>query len=229
MTATVRLSRDEFRRLVRRALEGAGAPAGTEDEAAELALRLEERGLAGGRLALLACRRLRAGGFRPPAVTDGYVDAHGAPALVLAGTLLDLLGAGPDGEALRVRALADPAPLPVAALARSVTTGPLHLRFDSGAVSFEAVVGPDGIRARPADAAILCRPSCGRLELARAATDAFAGLAPLPLPAGGSAADGVHLRVPTLRLLSRLAAHMLVPASEESRRRGAGPADGAAD
>lgn len=225
MTPAVRLSRDEFRRLAQRALLGAGAPAGTDEDGAATALWLAERRLPGARACLDACRALAAG-FRAPEVGERSVDARGMPALLLADGLLDLLAAEGTGEELTVERLGRPWTLPATAWRRDRGLPPLLLVCGRHR-PWRGVLGPDELRGERPALRALCRTDETRVVLApgRAHPSMPTLLSRGALEQRASVSrGGIRLSAPLHAALSVFAARTLVPADERSRLRGAGPA-----
>lgn len=227
----VRLSRDEFRRLAQRALQGAGAPPGTDEDGAALALWLAERRLPGARACLAACRAL-AQGFRTPTAAGRTVDARGMPALMLAESLLDVVSAEGPEPAWTVERLAAPWTLLAAAWRRGGDLLPLAVAAETGRSRWSAVVTADGLQADPASPRTLCRMPEARVTLCRGP----AGPRRAPIlsrdlldDAAPGARSGIRLAAGIHAALGAFAARTLVPADERSRARGAGPGEETGD
>ena len=221
----VHVSLAELRVAASRALEGAGAPAGTERDGARSAVWLESRGLRGAAALISDLRAIARAECRFPSFTDYRIDLTGWPVLVWGSTLVELAML----EAGTTIVLEDcPAPRALLPEAAAQAAGrEWHFRLESGAshalvasgqmkldrsfadldaadVRLVATAGGPPARAPPAPPA--ARLTAAELE-ARHAT---------------SLANGLRLALADWRTIREAAARILVPASERSRSWGAG-------
>jgi hypothetical protein len=250
----VRRTLNEVHRICQKAAEGAGAPAGTDVDAAEGAVWLAAHGL--DALAGLATELegLAGGsarcGFDEAAAGGGTLDAASQAGALVAPGLVDLLVARAvaDGRAGRLQAVSLSAPLFLLPAATGYAEDGWHFQFalsgpDGGrfvfAVSPErgtSIMGPGPVESA---GAALSAPGrfaldavCMRsaLDLPEAGEEGLAILAEpgaLDTAAVNSLAEGVMVSPELWARLQVLAAEVLVAATEESRRRGAGEAGGA--
>ena len=229
-TRRVHVSLAELRTAASRALQGAGAPPGTERDGARATVWLESRGLRG---AAALVRELPAlaggGGCRPPVIAGRRLDLANRPALVWSSTAVELAMLEP-GAAILVEGCGTPrALLPEAAAHTSwgwgfaLRSGPSEARVEAGGIvldqSFASLGEADVLLVAAAHG-----PPSG---------DAGAGVAPSPERArirgaelearhAASLARGLRLTPGDWRAIREAAARILVPASDRSRSRGAG-------
>ena len=206
-------SLNEIEAMGKRAARGAGLPWGLAEEAGKAARWLTARGLPGPEeLAEILTRN------------DGKSCDEGAPLsldgewrapagrlcpLVLGAALCDLAGEIAAGRSIELGPIAQPLLLaPYAAAVAKMTGIAVELSW-AGA---RMIMTPDGVRIEGHDAALVVRSAdsvrCRRAENAVA-------IAPLDLPGGTVDAE-------TWSRLSAFANRTLAPASEASRRAGAG-------
>ncbi len=238
---------NEVQRTCQKAMSGAGAPAGVDDDAAMAAAWLEGRGLPALGAVTAALDRWAGDASAmklaelPPEAGARRFDAGGRSALFVGSGLLDLAVAMAAGttevSSVEVARVTDPRFFvpPAVVCARRDRTLRLSWRRPDGAPCAGALVGPDSravllgdwrnaAPGRHFEVSIRCAqagggPAPGALPatLGRADLDARLSKA---LAAGLSVDDRVWAR------LSAYAARTLVPSSPESRARGAGPAAG---
>jgi hypothetical protein len=219
----MRVSQFEIYRLVQRALEGSGAPYGVDRDGAQSAAWLESRGLPGldllqGDLPLLEGRFT---GLRLTRDSGGIqIDVAGISAIAYASAVIDLAH---EGAALRLHRCRSPLFLLPAAVAASVT---LQLRWREILCATHADAGaslwvgdadalrdstPTEVEIRSGSAAMSARPFLDPAELARRYET--------------SLAQGVEVDDALWRRIDVVAARVQVPASTESRLKGAGGGD----
>jgi hypothetical protein len=219
----MRVSQFEIYRLVQRALEGSGAPYGVDRDGAHAAAWLESRGLPGlgllrddlplleGRFTGLALKRN----------ADGIeIDATGLSAIAYGSAVIDLAR---DGTTLRLRRCRSPLFLLPAAVATGVT---LQLRWRETRCATQADAGaslwvdnggalldptPTEVEIRSGSAAMSAPPFLDPAELARRYEI--------------SLAQGIEVDDALWRRIDAVAARVQVPASTESRLKGAGGGD----
>ncbi len=238
---------NEVQRTCQKALSGAGAPAGVDDDAAMAAAWLEGRGLPA--LSAVAAALDRWAGDAsamalaelPPQDGARRFDAGGRSALFVGGGLLDLAVAmaaeTTAASGVKVAGVTDPRFFvpPAVVCARRDRTLRLSWRGPDGAPRAGALVGPDSgavllgdwrnaAPGGPFEVSIQFAQAGGSLP--PGALPATLGQADLEarlaetLAAGLSVDDGIWTR------LAAYGARTLVPSSPESRARGAGPATG---
>ncbi len=238
---------NEVQRTCQKAMSGAGAPAGVDDDAAMAAAWLEGRGLPA--LGAVAAALDRWAGDAsamelaelPPQAGARRFDAGGRSALFVGGGLIDLAVAmAADTTAVssvEVAGVTDPLFFvpPAVVGARRDRTLRLSWTPPDGAPCAGARVGPDSgavllgdwrdaAPGGPFQVSIQCGQAGsgqapGALPTMLGQADLDARLTEV-LAAGLSVDEGVWIR------LSAYAARTLVPSSPESRARGAGPAAG---
>ncbi len=238
---------NEVQRTCQKAMSGAGAPAGVDDDAALAAAWLEGRGLPA--LGAVAAALDRWAGDAsamalaelPPVAGVRRFDAGGRSALFVGSGLLDLAVAMAAEttavSSVEVARVTDPRLFvpPAIVCARRDRTLRLSWRRPDGAPRAGVLVGPDSgavllgdwrdaAPGGPFEVSIQCGQAGGgqapgALPTMLGQADLDARLAEA-LAAGLSVDEGVWTR------LSAYAALSLVPASPESRARGAGPAAG---
>ncbi len=246
----MRISQNEIYRLCQRALEGLGAPTGVDRDGALAVAWLEARGLPG--LDLLARDMAHLDGdFGPPAAMtlDGpqtRIDAAGQSAVAMCGAVVDVAAAAAEAAVERrasVRLLRCRSPLfllpPAARCSERGTSFRLAWRAGGrhlaslvaapGLVSIHAApcILLEGLLAdnEPAEVEILCThrvplpPTDGRLPPPALDMEALAERLSRAL------ALGVEVTRETWQRVAEVAARVQVPASEESRVRGAGGGD----
>ena len=247
----MRRTLNEVYRMCQKAAEGAGAPAGLDMDAAESAAWLAARGLdplAGFAKAL----ETMSGQQNPcvPAPAGGGLNAHGKAGPLVASALVDLLAAramaGGGTGRLRVTGLSAPLfLLPRAAryaedgwvfrLTLADTAG-RHFVLTAAPEAGVAITGPAGVEAGVESgvesvAAALSGPApfdleavCARTaapQADQAGTSILAEAASLEA-AARSLSEGVAVEPGPWGRLQAFMAKVLVPATAESRRRGAG-------
>jgi hypothetical protein len=219
----MRVSQFEIYRLVQRALEGSGAPYGVDRDGAQAVAWLESRGLRGLRLLQedLPLLEGRFTGLTLTRNTEGIeIDATGVSAIAYGSAVIDLAR---DGVTLRIHRCRSPLFLLPAAVAASAE---LEFRWgdilcaahgDAGASLWfgagEALLDPTPceVQIRSRSAAMSARPSLDSAELARRYEI--------------SLAQGIEVDDALWRRIDAVAARVQVPASTESRLKGAGGGD----
>jgi hypothetical protein len=219
----MRVSQFEIYRLVQRALEGSGAPYGVDRDGAQAVAWLESRGLPGLRL-LQEDLPLLEGRFTGLALARSAggieIDAGGISAIAYGSAVIDLAR---DGSRLRLHRCRSPLFLLPAAVAAG---GPLQLRWgdilcgaslDAGASLWagdgEALLdcSPTEVEIHPGSAPPAAQPFLDSAELARRYEI--------------SLAQGIEVDDELWRRIDAVAARVQVPASTESRLKGAGGGD----
>lgn len=246
----MRVSQNEIYRLCQRALEGLGAPMGVDRDGALAVAWLEARGLRG--LDLLARDMARLDGdFGPPgAMTlDGpqtQIDAAGQSAIAMCGAVVDVAAAAAEAAAegrATVRLLRCRSPLFLLPLAARHSERGTRFRLAWHAddrdvaclvaapvlVSIHAAPGIrlEGLLAdnKPVEVEILCThrvplpPAEPRLPPPALDIEALARRLARALT------HSVEVTPETWERIAEVAARVQVPASEESRARGAGGGD----
>lgn len=238
---------NEVQRTCQKAMSGAGAPAGVDDDAAMAAAWLEGRGLPA--LGAVAAALDRWAGDAsamelaelPPEAGARRFDAAGRSAVFVGSGLLDLAVAMAADTAavssVEVAGVTDPRFFlpPAVGCARRDRTLRLSWTRPDGAPCAGALVGPDSgavllgdwrnpAPGGPFEVSIQCaqaggNPGPGALPATLGPADLEARLSEV-LAAGLSVDDRVWTR------LAAYGARTLVPSSPESRARGAGPAAG---
>lgn len=238
----MRVSQNEVYRVAQRALEALGAPHGVDTDGAGAVAWLEARGLPGVALLAMALGRL-AGAFEPltppyRAEQEAVVDLAGRPAIAWAGSLVDGLDvlAGAGGR-LRLKACRWPLfLLPAAGRGRGlrlrwpVGTGTVACSADPAggcrivgeglAGSLDAALRDDG----PADVVLVTSTSTVRAA-ERSEVAQVLDAAALDERLGRTLAEGIEVEAAAWAAASAMARRVLVPASEQSRLRGAGGGD----
>ena len=219
----MRVSQFEIYRLVQRALEGSGAPYGVDRDGAQAVAWLESRGLPGLRL-LQEDLPLLEGRFTGLALTrhaeDIEIDAAGISAIAYGSAVIDLAR---NGTTLHLHRCRSPLFLLPAAVAAGV---PLQIRWreilcaanaDADAIMWvgdgEALLDSAAteVEIRADTAAPAARPFLDPAELARRYEI--------------SLAQGIEVDDALWRRIDAVAARVQVPASTESRLKGAGGGD----
>lgn len=242
----MRRTLNEIHRMCQKAAEGAGAPPGVDTDAADGAVWLAARGLdpLGGLAAALEGMDGQAGNGGLAAAGD-TLDAAGKPGALIAPALVDLLASAAmaDGRTARLRTVGLSAPLFLLPGATRYAEDGWGFRFtaaDAEDRRFVLIVAPGTGVAITASAEVAsigaalgnCVPFDVDMVCARD-TDASTGefetegwvLADAALLAAAEArsvADGVMVAPEPWHRLAAFAGKVLVPATEESRRRGAG-------
>jgi hypothetical protein len=244
------VSQNEIYRLTQRALEGSGAPHGTDRDGAFAVAWLEARGLPGLVLLAAALDRLE-GAFAPlapPRRDDdaAVLDLQGRPVIAWGGAVLDcfeLLTAGPAGAPLlRVQSCRWPLFLLPFAARRAESGRGTRLRWGEGDAAVFVSANP------PGDPAAGCRIVCagdpdavmmsdlpadvvlsGMMTAVRAPARPrsvqVVDAARLDDALNRSLAEGIAVDDAVWARIGAVASRVLVPASEESRARGAGGGD----
>jgi hypothetical protein len=241
----MQVSQFEIYRICQRTLEGLGAPYGIDRDGAAAAVWLEARGLPG-----LACLAGDLEQLQKPSAFAGLsprrsgtgsaeLDAVNRPAIAFAGGavdyLLPLALRAPDGRGqLTIRQCRSPLFLLPAAIAAASAEARLRLAW--GDIAFD--IGPDALAVEVAshrswlEALSEAGPATVRLEHHRGMTPASGPAskdesiqAQLALAYERSLQQGVWVHDGLWQRLSKTAARVQVPASEASRRKGAGGGD----
>jgi hypothetical protein len=218
----MRVSQFEIYRLVQRALEGSGAPYGVDRDGAQAVAWLESRGLSGldllrEDLPLLEDRFTGLTLTRNAAGIE--IDAGGLSAIAHASAVIDLAR---DGTALRLRRCRSPLFLLSAAVAVGV---PLQLRWRE--IFCAAADGNSSIWADDGKALLDSTPI--EVDIRNGAPESSAK--PFLDPAEFqrryeiSLAQGIEVDDALWRSIDAVAARVQVPASTESRLKGAGGGD----
>ncbi len=242
---------NEVQRTCQKAMSGAGAPAGVDDDAAMAAAWLEGRALpALGAVAAALDRWAGAASAMalaelPPQDGARRFDAGGRSALFVGAGLIDLavaMAAETTAEttavsSVEVAGVTDPRLFvpPAIVCARRDRTLRLSWRGPDGTPCAGALVGPDSGAVLLGDWGNAA-PG-GRFQVSIQCAQAGGGQAPGGLPAtlgqaeldarlSAALAAGLGVDEGVWTRLSAYAARVLVPSSPESRARGAGPAAG---
>jgi len=238
LSGALLVSRNEIWRMVQRSLEASGAPPGIDREGADAVVWLESRGLPGVELFARDLKRLDPDCFAPVelrAEADGSmaIACGGRSAITLAGFVIDyaevLARAAPDGRAvLHLGSCRTPAFLVPVAARRAAAGRAVGLRWKPGRREWHLVMLPPGASTHRNDSRDLDRLVEVRgtltITLELGSGCAKRSLSALNIPEArldpGVAVDaGIWARI------TRRAARVLVPASRESRVRGAGGGD----
>ena len=212
----MRVSQFEIYRLVQRALEGSGAPYGVDRDGAQAVAWLEARGLPGLRLLLADLPGLD-GKFRGLKLGGEEIDAGGLSAIAYGSAVLDLAQGLPS---LRLSHCRSPLFLLPGAAASGLTLCWRHTAgeircSDIGLHGSEAAL----LDATPADVEIRTGDSAGL------AGPAFLDPAELARRYDRALEQGVEVDEEIWRQIDAVAARVQVPASPESRLKGAGGGD----
>ena len=220
----VHVSLAELRVAASRALEGAGAPAGTERDGARSAVWLESRGLRGAAVLLADLRAIAGTKSRPPSFTGVRADLAGCPILVWGSTLIEvaMLDAGASIILQDCRS-------PRALLPEAAAQAERGWCFLLAAGESRALVAGDEVLVDRSFAEL----ESADLRLIATAGRPVTGLPPAPSRASLTAADlearhaaslanGLRLAPRDWERIRKAAARVLVPASARSRSRGAG-------
>jgi hypothetical protein len=242
----LRHSGNEIFRITQKAVEGSGAAAGLDIDTAKAAVWLSSHGFSV--LETLAVELERASGQAGTSglalAGDGKVEASGKPGAVLATSLVDLLLATAEGQGgtarLHITGLSSPLFL-LAAAARHLRAG-WHFRFDAvdgqsdarfvltaapeAGFSILAAPGTSPDRAAEASACTVEAVCAASGEDLPPSTEtgltAIVDAAAFDAAARRSLSEGIPIAPETWRRLWKSAKKVLVPASEQSRLRGAG-------
>ena len=220
----VHVSLAELRVATSRALEGAGAPAGTERDGARSSVWLESRGLRGAAALLRDLRAIAGTEIRPPSFAGHRADLAGCPILVWGSTLVELamLEAGASTMLQGCRS-------PRALLPEAAAQAERGWYFLLEAGESRALVAGDEVLLDRSFAEL----ESADVRLIATAGRPVAGLPPAPSRARLTAADlgarhaaslanGLRLAPRDWGEIREAAARILVPASKRSRSRGAG-------
>ena len=212
----MRVSQFEIYRLVQRALEGSGAPYGVDRDGAQAVAWLEARGLPGLRLLRADLPGLD-GKIRGLALRHEEIDAGGLSAIAYGSAVMDLAR----GRAsLKLRRCRSPLFLLPSAVASDLTlcwrqaAGELRCCASGLHGSEPALLDPT-----PADVEIRSG------DAAQPAGPAFLDAAELARRYGRALEQGVEVDEEIWREIDAVAARVQVPASPESRLKGAGGGD----
>ena len=227
------VSQFEIYRLAQRALEGSGAPYGVDRDGARAVAWLEARGLPGlERLAAdLPGLEGKFSGLVPP--KDGVLDAGGLSALAYAGGVLDLWRARRDRKSAALLAIEN-CRSPIFLMAMAAVEGrELGLSWQAAGVDVCCRVAPDGgVRLAaglgPGLVAALRAPGPTRVEIGVERIDAATDvLGPDELDRRHDLAlrQGIAVDEDIWRAVDTVAARVQVPASDQSRLKGAGGGD----
>ena len=220
----VHVSLAELRTAASRALEGAGAPAGTERDGARSAVWLESRGLRGAAALLSDLRALSGPEIPRPSLAGNRADVAGCPILVWGSTLIEtaMLAAG---DAIVLEGCRSPRALLPEAAAQA---GPIwHFVLRAGASRALVSNGDVTLDRSFADldsADVHLAAAHGRPRTRLPPSPSHARLCARELAArhGASLARGLRLAPGEWKEIREAAARILVPATERSRSRGAG-------
>jgi Protein of unknown function (DUF3726) len=221
----MRVSQFEIYRLVQRALEGAGAPYGVDRDGAQAVAWLESRGLPGLRLLQedLPLIEGRFTGLQLKGSPGGIeIDAAGAPAIAYGSAVIDLARGASVLRLFRCRS-------PLFLLPAAVAGGaPLELRWRKilcRAEDSAFLWNSEGGNAE----AVLLDSAPTQVEILRASTamsaPPFLDPAELARRYEISLAQGIQVDDELWRRIDAVAARVQVPASTESRLKGAGGGD----
>jgi hypothetical protein len=212
----MRVSQFEIYRLVQRALEGSGAPYGVDRDGAQAIAWLEARGLPGLRLLLADLPGLD-GEFRGLKLKREEIDAGGLSAIAYGSAVLDLARGR---SSLRLRRCGSPLFLLPAATASGLT---LCWRQAAGEVRCCASglhgSEPALLDSTPADVEIRSGDD------PQSPGPAFLDATELARRYGQALEQGVEVDEKIWRQIDAVAARVQVPASPESRLKGAGGGD----
>jgi hypothetical protein len=244
----MQVSQNEVYRLTQRALEASGAGYGIDRDGARAVAWLGARGLPG--LTMLAdALDAMADAFAPlaPPQRDGMtgsLDLGGRPAIAWAGAAMDcfalLLGDGRQA-ALTLRRCRWPLFLLPAAVEQAMRSKPLKLNWRVGATEVICIAGGDGacrivleggeaepgrvfLDGAPVDA-MLETPTRNARATARATPVRVIDAAALEAALRASLQDGITVEDGVWQRIAAVAARVLVPATTDSRARGAGGGD----
>lgn len=220
----VRVSLAELRTAASRALEGAGAPAGTERDGARSVVWLESRGLRGASALVSELHAVSSSPSRRPSVSGHRADLTGCPVLVWGSTLIEIamLEAGTPIVLAGCRS-------PRALLPEAAAQAGTQWHFVLRAGESRALVANDGTTLDRSFADL----DTSEVHLVAAAGPPRTGLPPGPPPSrlttrelearhAASLAGGLRLTATDWCAIRKAAARILVPATERSRSRGAG-------
>lgn len=243
----MRVSQNEVYRTAQRALEGAGAAYGVDRDGAEAVAWLAARGLPGPALLAQALERMEDAfaPLAPPRQLHGtpLIDLGGRPAVAWAAAVIDCLDLAQRAgmERLRLRACRWPLFLLPAALRHAQRGWAIQLRWNVGtAAVICALHGADGCRiiveGGPPDLTPLFLNSApvgvvldaaGRNArvVGRIADVQLVDAPALDAALARSLTEGIEVDDAVWARLAGAARRVLVPASEESRARGAGGGD----
>lgn len=221
----------ELRTAASRALDGAGAPAGTERDGARSTVWLESRGLRGAAALVSDLHAVAKAAVRPPHRAGRRLDLADRPILVWGSTLIELAMLEAGTAIVLEGCRAPRALLPEAATqaqAQAQAAGP-EWHFVLRAGTSRALVG---------DGEVTLDRSFAELDAAEVHLVAGRGRPRGPLPAApprsrlsapeldarhrASLASGLRLVPREWRAIREAAARILVPATERSHSRGAG-------
>jgi hypothetical protein len=212
----MRVSQFEIYRLVQRALEGSGAPYGVDRDGAKAAAWLEARGLPGLRLLLADLPGLD-GKIRGLALKGEEIDAGSLSAIAYGSAVIDLARGRPSLRLRRCRS-------PLFLLPSAATAG-LTLSWRQAAGEIRCCAsGIHGSEAAlldptPADVGIRSRDD------APPTGPAFLDATEIARRYGQALLQGVEVDEAIWREIDAVAAWVQVPASAESRLKGAGGGD----
>ena len=221
----VHVSLSELRTAASRALEGAGAPAGTERDGARCVVWLESRGLGGAAGFVHDIPFVAEAGSRPPVVDDGrLIDLASHSVFVWGSTLVELAMLEP-GTTFVLRDCRTPCAILAEAAIR--TRKGWYFRLRAG--ESEALAGGDEIALdrsfaglRRADVHLVASAGGPPPKHPAAAPRSRLSSAELEARRLASLSTGLRLDARDWRAIRAAATRVLVPASERSRSHGAG-------
>jgi Protein of unknown function (DUF3726) len=211
----MRVSQFEIYRLVQRALEGAGTPYGVDRDGAQAAAWLEARGLPALRLLMADLPGLD-GRFEGLRLAGREIDAAGLSAIAYGSAVIDLARTRPSLTLRRCRS-----PLFLLPAAEAVPGLALRWRQPAGEVLCR------GSRIQGSEAALLDATPADIEIGAATASDLPVFLDPAELARRyeRALAQGIEVKEEIWRRIDAVAARVQVPASTESRLKGAGGGD----
>ena len=220
----VHVSLAELRVAASHALEGAGAPSGTERDGARSAVWLESRGLRGAAALLPDLRAIAGTRIRPPSFAGHRADLAGCPILVW-GSILVELAMLEAGASIMLQGCRSPRAL----LAEAAAQAGRGWYFRLEAEECRALVAGDEVlldrsfaELVTADVRLIATPGRPVAGLPPAPSGARLTAADLEARHAASLANGLRLAPRDWGEIRKAAARILVPASERSRSRGAG-------
>ena len=220
----VHLSLAELRTAASRALEGAGAPAGSERDGARSAVWLESRGLRGAAALLSDLRTLSGPEIRRPNRTGNRAHVAGCPVLVWGSTLIEtaMLEAG---DAILLEGCRSPRALLPEAAAQADHGWSFRLEAGGGGALVaggETTLDRSFADLDAADVRLIATEGPPRAGLPPAPPRSRLTMPELEARHGASLARGLRLAPGDWKEIREAAARILVPATERSRSRGAG-------
>ena len=220
----VHVSLAELRTAASRALEGAGAPAGTERDGARSAVWLESRGLRGAAALLSDLRALSGSEFPRPSRAGNRADVAGCPILVWGSTLIEtaMLEAG---DAIVLEGCRSPRALLPEAAAQAGPNWHFVLRAGGSRAlvsSDETTLDRSFADLDTSDVHLVAAAGIPRTALPSAPSPSRLTTRELEARHAASLARGLRLAPADWSAIRKAATRILVPATERSRSRGAG-------